>query len=257
MKSGAESGWDFSSRWITDPQHTNLAYTKPTQIVPVDLNAFLCGAHKEVARFHDLLGNTKEALIWREKAEALEKTIDAVLYDWNDGIWYDYDIVAQTPRKFFFPSNLSPLWANAYNTFFKQGYGARAAKYFTKQINENEIVAGIPSSLVNTGEQWDFPSAWPPLQEIVITGLYSTGDPTAKEIALNYAKRWVDSNALGYKKSGEMFEKYDAQVPGQYGGGGEYKVQTGFGWSNGVVISFIDQFPSVFNEGNWESKEYA
>ena len=41
-----------------------------------------------------------------------------------------------------------------------------------------------------------------------------------------------------------MYEKYDAIEPGMYGSGGEYSVQLGFGWSNGVALSFIEQFSS-------------
>lgn len=55
---------------------------------------------------------------------------------------------------------------------------------------------------------------------------------------------WIDANLLGYRQSGAMYEKYDARIPGQYGGGGEYEVQIGFGWSNGVALSLIDQFSS-------------
>lgn len=258
LKTGAESGWDFSSRWIKDPKKNfSLAFTKTAEIIPVDLNAFLCGAHKEVAKFHDLLGNTEEAAIWWDKALVIQKAIQAVLYDWNDGIWYDYDITSKTSRKMFFPSNFAPLWAEAYNRYFKNGYGTRAAQYFKKTVNEKEILGGIPSSLMQTGEQWDLPSAWPPNQDVVIMGLYSTGSTEAQEVAVKFARRWVQSNKLGYTRSGDMFEKYDALVPGQFGGGGEYTVQAGFGWSNGVVISFLEQFPDIASEGNWEENKNA
>lgn len=41
-----------------------------------------------------------------------------------------------------------------------------------------------------------------------------------------------------------MFEKYDSSKVGQYGGGGEYEVQKGFGWTNGVALKLIDKFYS-------------
>ena len=40
LASAAESGWDFSSRWMADPD--DLASMRTTRIVPADLNAFLC-----------------------------------------------------------------------------------------------------------------------------------------------------------------------------------------------------------------------
>jgi hypothetical protein len=39
--------------------------------------------------------------------------------------------------------------------------------------------------------------------------------------------------------------QYDATQPGRFGGGGEYDVQDGFGWTNGVVLEFLDTYPSA------------
>lgn len=39
--------------------------------------------------------------------------------------------------------------------------------------------------------------------------------------------------------------QYDAEIPGKYGGGGEYRVQTGFGWTNGVVLEFLETYPDA------------
>ena len=35
-----------------------------------------------------------------------------------------------------------------------------------------------------------------------------------------------------------MFEKINAET-GKYGDGGEYTIQTGFGWTNGAVIDML------------------
>ena len=35
----------------------------------------------------------------------------------------------------------------------------------------------------------------------------------------------------------ELYEKYHEE--GRSGGGGEYEVQTGFGWTNGVLVEFM------------------
>lgn len=36
--------------------------------------------------------------------------------------------------------------------------------------------------------------------------------------------------------------QYDATVSGGYGGGGEYEVQLGFGWSNGLILDLLDKY---------------
>lgn len=36
--------------------------------------------------------------------------------------------------------------------------------------------------------------------------------------------------------------QYDATISGGHGGGGEYEVQLGFGWSNSVVMDLLDMY---------------
>ncbi|KAJ8972939.1 hypothetical protein NQ317_013210 [Molorchus minor] len=244
IKSGAESGWDFSSRWIIDSNggtNANLTNIQTRRIIPVDLNAFLCKAFSELSRFYTMLGEPQKAIKWLEKSKTWQKSIELVLYDKADGIWYDFDATTSKPRRIFYPSNFAPLWTESYQPLLAKGYGAKAAKYFRGR-GVNDYRGGIPTSLIRSGEQWDYPNAWPPLQEIVILGLKKTGEGDAKQVAETFAKRWIDANIRGYNQNNEMFEKYDAINSGQYGGGGEYTVQTGFGWTNGVALSLIEEY---------------
>jgi alpha,alpha-trehalase len=39
-----------------------------------------------------------------------------------------------------------------------------------------------------------------------------------------------------------MHEKYDVTRAGGAGGGGEYRAQVGFGWSNGALLEFLDTY---------------
>ncbi|CAH1958817.1 unnamed protein product [Acanthoscelides obtectus] len=242
LKSGAESGWDFSTRWIFDPSG-NYPLTKinTMRVIPVDLNAFLFKAFRHMSVFYTLLGNQEKAIFWLEKSNSWQKSIEMVHYDKADGIWYDYDLEGKTLIKRFYPSNFAPLWTESYEEEQRDIKGAMAAKYFTNQGVMN-YEGGVPSSLIKSGEQWDLPNAWPPLQDILITGLANTGNEHAKKIAETFAKRWVRANIKGYTDTQEMFEKYDAEQPGKYGGGGEYNVQSGFGWTNGVALQFIKKY---------------
>ena len=95
--------------------------------------------------------------------------------------------------------------------------------------------------MVRSGEQWDFSNAWPPLQEMIVTGLENTGD--AQELAKELATKWIENVYVSYIQSKrKMFEKYDVEQVGLPGGGGEYPVQEGFGWSNGVVMHFFSKY---------------
>ncbi len=52
--SACESGWDFSSRWMSD--YRTMATLATSQIVPVDLNTYLCVMEQVLAKLHQQLG---------------------------------------------------------------------------------------------------------------------------------------------------------------------------------------------------------
>lgn len=102
--------------------------------------------------------------------------------------------------------------------------------------------AGIATSLTRSEEQWDFPNGWAPLQHMIVEGLGKSGSQEAKSMAQDIAMRWINTNYVAYKETGAMHEKYNVEKCGDIGGGGEYIPQTGFGWSNGVVLAFLEEF---------------
>nr|XP_023995601.1 trehalase [Salvelinus alpinus] len=108
---------------------------------------------------------------------------------------------------------------------------------------------GVPTSLVDSGQQWDYPNAWPPLQHILIQGLSSLPSQEAKELGFDLAQRWIRTNWLAYVKYEAMFEKYNVNGDGKPGGGGEYEVQLGFGWTNGVALQLLSQYGDRLTSG--------
>lgn len=130
----------------------------------------------------------------------------------------------------------------------------------------------ISATNLFTGQQWDEPNVWPPLQYIAIQGLLNAplevseddDEQTAEDyiwtqdLALRLAQRYTDSlyctwrstggavegvpQLLGAEGNGTIFEKYSDEAINARGGGGEYTVVEGFGWSNGVLIWAVDQF---------------
>ncbi|KAF2898532.1 hypothetical protein ILUMI_07642 [Ignelater luminosus] len=252
LKSGAESGWDFSGRWIFDDNGGNqgpLSKIQTRRVVPVDLNAFLCGAFRDISELYNDIKKPKESAYWKDNYNQMKKAINDILWDETDGIWYDYDIKLDRHRRLFYPSGVTPLWSKCFDAEKGQELGKRVVEYF-KKLGILEYLGGIPASDDNTNEQWDFPNAWPPLQDIVVRGFENSGYPLAQEEAKILAERWIKSNMIGYEEKGVMYEKYHAEMPGKYGQGGEYKVQSGFGWSNGVALRFIYDYYTVESKDN-------
>lgn len=73
-------------------------------------------------------------------------------------------------------------------------------------------------------------------------GLDNLNDNQTKQLAYDWALRWIRSNFIAYRDTRAMYEKYSALELGGHGGGGEYEVQLGFGWSNGVVMDFLAKY---------------
>lgn len=243
MKSGAESGMDFSSRWFYDQdggKNANLSHINVTRTIPVDLNAFLCKAFRELSEFYTDLNQNDKAIAWAERSHQMAKVIDAVFYG-GDGNWYDYDTELGSNRKYFYVGSFAPLWSECVDLSKRNQYGSKAAEYIKNQ-KILDFYGGIPATLTNSGEQWDYPNAWPPLVDVMIHGLQRSGDDEAINVATTLATRWIEANMKGFNNTGEMFEKYDATNPGQSGDGGEYVVQAGFGWTNGAFLSLINTF---------------
>jgi alpha,alpha-trehalase len=99
---------------------------------------------------------------------------------------------------------------------------------------------GLVTTTVTTGQQWDAPNGWAPLQWVGIEGLKAYGEGRlAEEIAC----RWVANVARVYRENGKLLEKYDVANPERPGGGGEYPLQDGFGWTNGVTRRLLALYP--------------
>ncbi|XP_053965335.1 trehalase isoform X1 [Anastrepha ludens] len=252
LKAGAESGMDFSSRWFINENGTNdgnLTNLKTRSTVPVDLNAILYWNAQIISEFHEKAGNAEKSAEYKIKAAKIFEAIQAVHWNEEAGVWLDYDLINQKPRNYFVPTNLAPLWTGAFNALNSQQISASVLKYIEK-LKLDSYPGGVPNTLENTGEQWDFPNVWPPMQYLLVKGLENLGTAESKNLSEKWAQRWVKSNFEAYKQTQTMFEKYDATRFGGHGGGGEYEVQKGFGWSNGVIIEFLAKYGGELSLSN-------
>ena len=123
--------------------------------------------------------------------------------------------------------------------FFKVSDSTRFTK--AKKVLEKKFLrsGGVVTTLINTGQQWDAPNGWAPLQWISIIGLENYGE---KVLSKNIATRWCGLNKRVFDDTGKLMEKYDVVNVNKAGGGGEYPSQDGFGWTNGVFLALINKY---------------
>lgn len=184
----------------------NLTNLKTRSIIPVDLNAIIYRNAIILAEFCRHFNNVSSAEKYEKRAEEWKIAVTEVLWHEEVGAWLDYDIINDIKRDYFYPTNILPLWTDCYDLKRKEEYVSKVIKYLEKsQIMLN--LGGIPTTLEHSGEQWDYPNAWPPLQYFVVMSLDKTNDPWAQRLAYEVSLRWVRSNYKAFNVSSSMFEK--------------------------------------------------
>jgi len=231
LRSGAESGWDFSSRWMADGK--SLKTIQTTAILPVDLNALLFGLETAIAQGCADLADAPCVAEFSGRAKARRTAMDAYLWDAPRGLYLDYQWRERTRLDHPSAATLYPLFVGAASPD-----QAKAVAATTRAL----LLApgGLRTTTVATGQQWDTPNGWAPLQWVAVAGLRRYGE---EDLAKNIGQRWLATVAREYKASGKMLEKYDVEEA-KAGGGGEYPLQDGFGWTNGVTRALLDLYPA-------------
>ncbi|KAL4302987.1 hypothetical protein GQ457_10G005980 [Hibiscus cannabinus] len=248
LASTAESGWDFSTRWMRNSSDITTLAT--TTILPVDLNIFILRMELDIAFLAKTIGDNDVSEDFLRASQKRHKAFSSIFWNENMGQWLDYWLnygadseepqtwKAENQNQKVFASNFVPLWIDVFNS------DIHLVEKVTKSLQTSGLLcaAGIATSLTNSGQQWDFPNGWAPLQHMIVEGLSRSASVEARRVAKDIAERWLRTNYVAYKKTGAMHEKYNVEKCGDYGGGGEYIPQTGFGWSNGVVLAFLEEF---------------
>ncbi|MCS2159430.1 alpha,alpha-trehalase [Scandinavium sp. H11S7] len=228
LRSAAASGWDFSSRWMDDPQ--KLSTIRTTSIVPVDLNALMFKMEKIIASASKAAGDDAKATRYDTLASDRQKAMEHYLWNDKEGWYADYDLKTHKVRNQLTAAALFPLYVNAASN-------DRAAKMATATESRLLKAGGIATTTVNSGQQWDSPNGWAPLQWVATEGLQNYGQD---KIAMDVSWRFLTNVQHTYDSQQKLVEKYDITSTGTGGGGGEYPLQDGFGWSNGVTLKMLD-----------------
>ncbi|MGB3589665.1 MAG: alpha,alpha-trehalase TreA [Tunicatimonas sp.] len=228
IRAACESGWDFSSRWFRDAQNLNTIRT--TELIPVDLNSLLY--HLEIVLSEAYARNEQPDL--QRKFEKLAKDRHRAIrkYCWNstERFYFDYDFVLGEMTNEY-------TLAASYPLFFKIARVREARGVMRTLKREFLLPGGLRTTLNATGQQWDAPNGWAPLQWMAVQGLNNYG---YTELTNDISQRWIDNNQRVYQNTGKLVEKYNVRDVSLEAGGGEYPVQDGFGWSNGVLLKLMD-----------------
>ena len=225
LRSGAESGWDFSSRWFADEKYISSIQT--TNIIPVDLNCLMYNMEKVLAKSYTLNNDLITAALYNKKATARKEAILKYCFNASQQFFYDYNLAIKKQNNITTAAGMFPLFVNIATT--KQALAVA-------EVFKNKLLkpGGVATTNNNTGQQWDAPNGWAPLQWVAVKGLMNYGENILAKTA---AERWVAVNEKVYAATGKMMEKYNVEDITKEAGGGEYLGQDGFGWTNGVYLA--------------------
>ena len=224
LRAGAESGWDFSSRWFNGE---NLSSIAASEIVPVDLNSLLVMVERVIAKAASIKGLSELSSHYQQLAEQRADAIEHYFFNDALGCYVDLDLAGLKQRDHQSLAMCFPLFAGIAST-------QRAASVVS-HLNETFLKpGGWVTTNIESGEQWDSPNGWAPLQWVCFLGLKRY---QFDELAEEGATRWLMTLDLVFSQTGKMLEKYNVVTPGEIAGGGEYSVQDGFGWTNGTYLA--------------------
>lgn len=297
LATGAETGWDYSSRWLKDPLSSSSLHSLNTRaIVPVDLNSLLYANEVTMGAFYKLRGDRRgvdghddysKSFLYNQLAESRSKAMEDVLWDDAASSFFDFNLTSGQRSSEFSLSNYYPFWVGPLPSTVVSDSN-RLTSVFEKINTLLDTYPGIlPTTLLESGQQWDFPNGWPPLQFILVKALLESDklfklnhpyrhrarrdealyDGGFYDMAKNLSSRVIGSSFCGWVQTGgsipdilpkqvntddtgHMFEKYNVTAIGLPGSSGEYVVQLGFGWTNGVVLWTLNEFGAVLDVPN-------
>jgi alpha,alpha-trehalase len=227
LRAACESGWDFSTRWFADSSDFQSIIT--THILPVDLNSLLYKTEMTLAQLYEATGDVANSDSYLAKAERRKELINKMFWNAEQAMYTDYNFVNNSL------SNFKTL-AGTYPLYFKISSQENAATTANTLISSFLYPGGVATTQIQSGQQWDLPNGWAPLQWTAIKGLEHYEH---MELATTISNNWLTINEKVFQNTHKMMEKYNVTDTTLLAGGGEYPNQDGFGWTNGIAIALI------------------
>lgn len=237
LRAAAESGWDFSTRWLDESEAPTLASIRTTDIVPVDLNAFLFKLETTIAALSAQAGDAATAQAFTQQAQRRCDAVTQWLWNVEQGAFFDHDWRQGRQRRGLTAACVAPLFADLVD--------AAQADALAQTVRQRLLApGGLSTTECFSDQQWDQPNGWAALQWMAIDGFARHGHHA---LAGTIGKRWLATVAAVYEREGKLVEKYALRQQEHQrsagGGGGEYPLQDGFGWTNGVTRALLAAHP--------------
>ncbi len=260
LRAACESGWDFSTRWLRAPpagtvppsgggtRHeavtaASLVSICTTDILPVDLNALLYRLELQISMLAKKAGDSATHHRFEALATERRAALHALMWHEEAGAFFDHDWRLGTRRDCLTAACAVPLFVGLADDH-------QAAALASTVQRRLLAPGGLATTECGSDQQWDRPNGWAPLQWMAVQGLRRHGHAA---LADTIAHRWLSTVAALYEREGKLVEKYALRIVEEDsthgGGGGEYPLQDGFGWTNGVAAALLALHPTHTAQG--------
>ncbi len=224
-RSMRESGFDITHRF--GPFSADIIH-----YAPVCLNVLLYQMEQDIAHISELIGHYHGIAYWCRHAEQRKQLIDRYLWDEAAGQYFDYNFRTSQQRPYEFATTFFPLWA---------GLASEAqAQKVVDNLPKFEAAGGLLTSTHVSGNQWDAPFGWAPLQLFAVEGLHRYGYHCEAD---RLSRKFITMVVQEFERSGTIVEKYDVnRCSGDVSDEiffGYSSNEIGFGWTNGVVLELM------------------
>ncbi|MEM8809548.1 MAG: trehalase family glycosidase [Cyanobacteria bacterium P01_G01_bin.38] len=224
-RSMRESGFDITNRF--GPFSADIV-----NYAPVCLNVLLYQMERDIAQISEIIGHYHGIAHWLHQAEQRRQRIDHYLWDAEAGLYFDYNFRTEERRAYEFATTFMPLWAGLASK--------EQARQVVANLSKFEAPGGLLTSTHISGNQWDAPFGWAPLQLFAVEGLRRYGYKTEAD---RLSEKFLKMVVKEFEASGTLVEKYDvercsANVSDEIHFGYSSN-EIGFGWTNGVVLELL------------------
>ncbi|KAL1841579.1 hypothetical protein VTJ49DRAFT_6889 [Mycothermus thermophilus] len=230
LASGAESGWDYTSRWLRTPNdaandvYFPLRSININNLVPVDLNSILYQNEVIISEFLEKTGDFRGAAEFAAAAQERSEAMFNLMWNATHWSYFDYNLTSssqhvyvpvdpdasegengQAPEGYqvlFDVAQLYPFWTGAAPASLKSNPLAVKLAYARVEEMLKIRPGAIPATNFRSGQQWDQPNVWPPLQHILMQGLLNT-PPTFGESDPTYHERHAAARGRHPRRDGD------------------------------------------------------
>ncbi len=197
---------------------------------PVCLNSLLYQFETDMIEILSILKLEGDD-VWKDRALKRREAINKLMWDEQDGMYYDYNFEQKTIRRYPYLTTFYPLWT-----------GVATPEHAAKLVQSLKLFerdGGLLTSTHDSGMQWDMPFGWAPLNLIAIEGLRRYG---YHEEAQRISDKFISMVFESFKATGSLLEKYDVIKSTSKLEGIEFGYSSneiGFGWTNGTILRLL------------------